>query len=305
MPSPRDASPELQAAMDEVTEAINRTIDRLLPAADDIAEAPLYEAMRHGTLGGGKRLRPFLAIHSAFLFNVDSSRARRVAAAIEFLHCYSLIHDDLPAMDDASLRRGQPTVHKQFDDATAILAGDALLTLAFEVLADPETHPDPHVTTELVRALANAAGGHGMVGGQMMDLIAEREDVEFDAGEISRLQRMKTGKLMAFACEAGAILGKASDPQRRALCNYAYDLGLAFQVTDDILDVEADPQDTGKDTGKDEAAGKATFVSTLGKSAARNRAEMLIEQAIRHLKIFEGRADMLKELALYVLERRA
>lgn len=304
MPSPRDASPELQTAMDEVTEAINRTIGRLLPDTD-LAEAPLYDAMRHGTLSGGKRLRPFLAIHSAFLFNVDSSRARRVAAAIEFMHCYSLIHDDLPAMDDAALRRGHPTVHKQYDEATAILAGDALLTLAFEVLADPETHPDPFVQTELVRTLAVASGGHGMVGGQMLDLIAERDDVEFDAGEISRLQRMKTGQLMAFACESGAILGKASEPQRRALRNYAFDLGLAFQVTDDILDVEADPQDTGKDTGKDEAAGKATFVSTMGKDAARSRAEMLAAQAKRHLKIFEGREKMLCELADYVLQRRA
>ncbi|MGB0720513.1 MAG: polyprenyl synthetase family protein [Bdellovibrionales bacterium] len=304
MPSPRDASPELQTAMDEVTQAVNRTIERLLPETDE-AESRLYDAMRHGVLSGGKRLRPFLAIHSAFLFNVDSSRARRVAAAIEFMHCYSLIHDDLPAMDDASLRRGQPTVHKQYDEATAILAGDALLTLAFEVLADAETHPDPHVTTQLVRELAKASGGHGMVGGQMLDLIAENDDIAFDAGEISRLQRMKTGKLMAFACESGAILGKASEPQRKALCNYAHDLGLAFQVTDDILDVEADPQDTGKDTGKDEAAGKATFVSTLGKDAARARAEMLAGQAKRHLKIFEGRAKMLCELADYVLERRA
>ncbi|MGH1397900.1 MAG: polyprenyl synthetase family protein [Alphaproteobacteria bacterium] len=304
MPSPRDASPQLQSAMDEVTDGVNLTIERLLPATED-AEKPLYDAMRHGVLSGGKRLRPFLAMHSAFLFNVDSSRARRVAAAIEFMHCYSLVHDDLPAMDDAALRRGHPTVHKQYDEATAILAGDALLTLSFEVLADRDTHEDPRVRCELVRTLAQASGGHGMVGGQMLDLIAERDDVEFDAGEISRLQRMKTGKLMAFACEAGAILGRASEPQRRALCNYAYDLGLAFQVTDDILDVEADPQDTGKDTGKDEAAGKATFVSTMGKDAAKGRAEMLIAQAKRHLKIFEGREKILCELADYVLERRA
>ena len=290
--------------MDDVVEAVNRTIERLLPESD-MAEGELYDAMRHGVLGGGKRLRPFLCIQSAFLFNVPSSRARRVAAAIEFMHCYSLIHDDLPAMDDASLRRGQPTVHKQYGDAAAILAGDALLTLAFEILADPETHPDPFVQAELVRELAKAAGSHGMVGGQMLDLIAERDDVDFDVGEISRLQRMKTGKLMAFACEAGAIVGKASEPQRKALCNYAHDLGLAFQVTDDILDVEADPQDTGKDTQKDEDAGKATFVSTLGKDAARARAEMIIGQAKRHLNIFEGRGKMLAELADYVLERRA
>lgn len=301
-PSPRDADPELQREMNDVSIAINKTIDRLLPETDN-AENHLYEAMRHGTLNGGKRLRPFLVMHSAALFNVDPSRARRVAAALELVHCYSLIHDDLPAMDDAALRRGKPTVHIQYDEATAILAGDALLTLAFEILSEPETHEDPRVRCELVKELAKASGGHGMVGGQMLDLIAE--DRDFDLGTISRMQRLKTGKLMAFACEAGAILGKAGEPQRKALCNYAYDLGLAFQVTDDILDVEADPQDTGKDTGKDEQAGKATFVSTMGKEQARERAEMLVQQSIRHLKIFNGRSSMLEALALYVLERRA
>jgi len=301
-PSPRDADPQLQIKMDEASAAINKTIDRLLPSTD-LAENKLFDAMRHGTLGGGKRLRPFLVMNSAALFNVDPARARRVATALEFIHCYSLIHDDLPAMDDASLRRGKPTVHKQFDDATAILAGDALLTYAFEILSEPETHEDPHVRCELIHALAKASGGHGMVGGQMLDLMAEKED--FDLGTISRMQRMKTGKLMAFACESGAILGKASEPHKKALCNYAHDLGLAFQVTDDILDVEADPQDTGKDTGKDEQAGKATFVSAMGKEQAKERAEMLIEQAIRHLRIFGGREQTLKDLALYVLARRA
>lgn len=302
MPSPRDASPKLQDAMDDTAGAVERTITRLLPDTD-LAESKLYDAMRHGTLNGGKRLRPFLAVQSAFLFNVDSSRARRVAAAIEFMHCYSLIHDDLPSIDNAALRRGKPTVHKQYDEATAILAGDALLTLAFEILSERETHEDPRVRCELVRELAKAAGGHGMVGGQMLDLIGEEK--EFDLGTISRLQRMKTGALMAFSCEAGAILGRSDEPHRRALRNYAHDLGLAFQVTDDILDVEADPQDTGKDTGKDEEAGKSTFVSTMGRDAAKSRAEMLVAQAVRHLKIFNGRADMLEELAEYVLERRA
>lgn len=301
-PSPRDASPRLQDAMEDIADAVNRTIERLLPKTD-LPEAPLFDAMRLGTLGGGKRLRPFLAVQSAFLFNVDTARARRVAAAIEFVHCYSLIHDDLPSIDNAALRRGKPTVHRQFDEATAILAGDALLTLAFEILSERETHEDPHVRCELVRALAKAAGGHGMVGGQMLDLIGEEE--EFDLGTISRLQRMKTGHLMAFACESGAILGKADEPHRRALRNYAFDLGLAFQVTDDILDVEADPQDTGKDSGKDEDAGKSTFVSTMGKEKAKSRAHMLADQSKGHLRIFEGRADMLKELAQYVLERRA
>jgi farnesyl diphosphate synthase len=288
--------------MDEISEAVDRTLGRLLPETD-LVEAVLHDAMRYGVLNGGKRLRPFLAVQAAFLFNVDSSRARRLAAAIELVHCYSLIHDDLPAMDDAALRRGHPTVHKQFDEATAILAGDALLTLAFEVLSDPETHEDPRVRCELITELAKASGAHGMVGGQMLDLIGEEE--EFDLGTISRLQRMKTGRLMAFACEAGAILGKASEPHRRALRNYAYDLGLAFQVTDDILDVEADPQDTGKEKGKDEAAGKSTFVSAMGKEQARERAEMVVRQATAHLNVFGSRADILKELAEYVLARRA
>lgn len=301
-PSPREASPKLQDAMDEISEAVDRTLGRLLPETD-LVEAVLHDAMRYGVLNGGKRLRPFLAVQAAFLFNVDSSRARRLAAAIELVHCYSLIHDDLPAMDDAALRRGHPTVHKQFDEATAILAGDALLTLAFEVLSDPETHEDPRVRCELITELAKASGAHGMVGGQMLDLIGEGE--EFDLGTISRLQRMKTGRLMAFACEAGAILGKASEPHRRALRNYAYDLGLAFQVTDDILDVEADPQDTGKEKGKDEAAGKSTFVSAMGKEQARDRAEMVVRQATAHLNVFGSRADILKELAEYVLARRA
>lgn len=301
-PSPRDASPNLQSAMQKTAEAVNKTMERLLPNAE-LAESVLYDAMRHGTLGGGKRLRPFLVMHTAALFNVDPNRSRRVAAAVEFVHCYSLVHDDLPAMDDASLRRGKPTVHKQYNEATAILAGDALLTLAFEVLSENETHEDPRVRCELIRTLAQASGGHGMVGGQMLDLLAEKN--EFDLGTISRLQRMKTGRLMACAAESGAILGKASEPMRKALANYAYDLGLAFQVTDDILDVEADPQDTGKDTRKDEAAGKATFVTAMGKTQARERAEMLVQQAQSHLKIFEGRADALKELAEYVLKRRA
>ena len=301
-PSPREADPELQTEMNRVAEAVEKTIGHLLPETE-LAENRLFQAMRHGTLSGGKRLRPFLTMHTANLFNVDPVRARRVAAAVEFVHCYSLIHDDLPAMDDAKLRRGKPTVHIQFDEATAILAGDALLTLAFEVLSEPETHEDPRVRCELVRSLAKAAGGHGMAGGQMLDLIGERE--EFDLGTISRLQRMKTGKLMAFACEAGVILGKGGEPHRKALCNYAFDLGLAFQVTDDILDVEADPQDTGKDTRKDSQAGKSTFVSTMGKEQAKNRAEILVRQAIGHLKIFDGRAEKLQRLAQYVLERRA
>lgn len=300
-PSSREASDALQEALQECVVGVNKTISRLLPQTD-LAEDRLYEAMRHGVLSGGKRLRPFMVMQSAKLFNVDPARARRVAAAVEFLHCYSLIHDDLPAMDNADLRRGVPTVHIRYDEATAILAGDALLTLAFEVLADRDTHPDPYVRVELVRKLAEASGPQGMVGGQMLDLIGEEQ--EFDLGTISRMQRMKTGKLMAFACECGAILGKADDAHKKALNNYAYDLGLAFQVTDDILDVEEPAGITGKPANQDEKAGKSTFVSTMGKEQAKARAEMLIAQACRHLNVFESRADMLKELARYVLERR-
>lgn len=303
MPSPRQAPHSLQEAMDDVVAKVNKTIERLLPDSD-LPEAPLYDAMRHGVLNGGKRLRPFLVMETAKLFNVDENRSRRVAAAVEFLHSYSLVHDDLPAMDDSDIRRGAPAVHKQYDEATAILAGDALLTLAFETLSLPETHEDPRVRCELVSGLAQAAGGHGMVGGQMLDLIAESK--EFDLGTISRLQRMKTGKLMAFACEAGAILGKADLPHRKALINYAHDLGAAFQVTDDILDVEGDKNTLGKPANQDEEAGKATFVSTMGKESAKMRAEMLVHQAIQHLHVFDGkRADYLKELAHYVLARRS
>lgn len=301
MPSPREATGSLQEKMTEVVETVSKAIARLLPETD-MPEARLYEAMRYGTLNGGKRLRPFLVIYAAKLFNVDMKRAKRVAAALEMVHCYSLIHDDLPSMDDADLRRGKPSTHKAFDEATAILAGDALLALAFEVLSHPDTHEDPRVRCELVAALAGAAGAHGLCGGQMLDLLGERE--EFDLGTISRLQRMKTGRLMTFACEAGAILGKAGEPQRKALSNYAHDLGLAFQVTDDILDTESTVIQLGKDTGKDEKAGKSTFVSTMGKEQAKARAEMLVAQAVRHLHVFEGRAETLKELAEYVLKRR-
>ncbi len=302
MPSLRETSPELKEALEETAMLVDKTVMRMLPETD-LPEAQLYDAMRYGTLGGGKRLRPFMVMQSAKLFGVDPARARRVAAVVEMVHSYSLIHDDLPAMDNADMRRGKLAVHRAYDEATAVLAGDGLLTLAFEVLSEPETHEDPNVRCALIAALASASGIQGMVGGQMLDLIGENES--FDLGTISRLQRMKTGKLMAFACEAGAILGKASDSYKRALCSYAYDLGLAFQVTDDILDVEADPSMTGKPANQDEKAGKATFVSTMGKEQARQRAEMLVEQAIRHLHVFQGRAIMLEELAHFVLRRRA
>lgn len=299
-PSPREASPKLQQAMEDCREKVARTMATMLPATD-IVEAKLFDAMRYAVLNGGKRLRPFMVMESARVFGVDPARARRVAAAAEMVHSYSLVHDDLPAMDNSDLRRGKPALHKAYDEATAILAGDALLTLAFEILSDVETHEDPRVRIELVQLLASAIGMNGMVGGQMLDLIGEEQ--EFDVGTISRLQRLKTGKLIAFCCEAGAILGRANPAHRQSLRNYAHDLGLAFQVTDDLLDVEGNPQETGKPVGQD--AKKSTFVTTMGREQARARAEMLVEQAIAHLRVFdEGRVDLLKDLARYVLERR-
>ncbi len=219
------------------------------------------------------------------------------------VHSYSLVHDDLPAMDDDELRRGKPTCHIKFDEATAILAGDALLTYAFEILGHPDTHPDGGVRAALVVALAKAAGPHGMVGGQMLDLMAEERNLDME--QITRLQRLKTGMLIAVACEAGAILGRAQEAARHALAAYAHDLGLAFQIADDLLDVEGDTEVVGKKTGKDAEAGKETFVSLLGVGRARDQARMLIDQAIAHLDPFEARADTLRDLARYVIDRNS
>jgi len=265
-------------------------------------EARVYEAMRYSALAPGKRLRPLLVLASARLFGVALRSALQVAGAIEMVHAYSLIHDDLPAMDNSDLRRGRPTCHKAFDDATAVLAGDGLLTMAFETLSHPDTHGDPTVRCELVSALATAAGAAGMVGGQMIDLIAETRTL--DIGAITRLQRMKTGALIAFACEAGAILAKAPHESRIALRGYAHDLGLAFQIADDLLDVEGSAEETGKPVGADAAAGKATFVSILGTDRARAQAELLIDQAIAHLDLFEQRAELLRQVARFVIDRR-
>jgi farnesyl diphosphate synthase len=280
---------------------VEAALEALLPQPEG-AEARLADAMRYATLGGGKRLRAFLVMESAALFAVSETCAARVAASIEMLHAYSLVHDDLPAMDDSDLRRGRPTCHKEFDEATAVLAGDGLLTAAFEVLAHPDTHADPAVRCELVAALAAAAGPAGMVGGQMIDLIAERR--KLDIGAITRLQRMKTGALIAFSCEAGAILAKAPAEPRTALRGYAHDLGLAFQIADDLLDVEGSAAETGKPVGTDAAAGKATFVSILGVERARAQAELLVRQAVAHLDLFGGRAELLREAARFVISRR-
>ncbi|HXO91775.1 MAG TPA: farnesyl diphosphate synthase [Stellaceae bacterium] len=276
-------------------------LDRLLVVPPDL-EARVYEAMRYAALAPGKRMRPFLVLAGARLFGVARRCALQVAAAVEMVHAYSLVHDDLPAMDNSDLRRGRPTCHKEFDEATAVLAGDGLLTAAFGALADPDTHGDPGVRCELVAALAAAAGAAGMVGGQMIDLIAEHQSL--DIGAITRLQRMKTGALIAFSCEAGAILAKVPSEPRSALRGYAHDLGLAFQIADDLLDVEGSEVETGKPVGADAVAGKATFVSILGVARARAQAELLVRQAVAHLDLFEQRAELLREAARFVITRR-
>lgn len=291
----------LKQAMAAAAVDVEAMLVRILTTERE-AEDRLIAAMRYAVLGGGKRLRPFLVLQASGLFGVAHMAALRTAAAIELVHCYSLVHDDLPAMDDDDLRRGRPTVHKAYDEATAILAGDALLTMAFEVLAHPDTHSHPEVRCALVTALARAAGAHGMVGGQMIDLGAEGRDMGI--GEITRLQQMKTGALIGFSCEAGAILGRAADAGREALRGYAHDLGLAFQIADDLLDVEGTAEETGKAVGKDAALGKATFVSILGPERARAQASLLAEQAVTHLAIFDKNADLLRRTARYVVERR-
>ena len=288
-------------ALAKAAQMTDAVLDKFLVAPPDL-EARVYEAMRYSALAPGKRLRPFLVLASSDLFGVAQRCALQVAAAGEMVHAYSLVHDDLPAMDDSDLRRGRPTCHKEFDEATAILAGDGLLTAAFEVLADPDTHGDPAVRCELVAALAGAAGAAGMVGGQMIDLIAEHQTLDICA--ITRLQRMKTGALIAFSCEAGAILAKAPHELRTALRGYAHDLGLAFQIADDLLDVEGSAEETGKPVCADIASGKATFVSILGVTRARAQAELLIRQAMAHLDLFEQRAELLREAARFVITRR-
>ena len=292
----------LDAALAEVAAETETMLDRLLPFVEG-AEARIYEAMRYATLGGGKRLRPFLVAASSELFQVSHVAALRVGAALECIHTYSLVHDDLPCMDDDDMRRGKPTVHRQYDEATAVLAGDGLLTFAFEILGHADTHDDPRVRAELVLRLARCAGARGMVGGQMIDLEAPR--AVLDLGAITRLQQLKTGALIDFGCEAGAIMGHAGAEARHALHLYSRDLGLAFQIADDLLDVEGTAEETGKAVGKDADAGKATFVSILGAERARLQARLLAEQAAGHLDLFDDRADLLRALAAFVVERRS
>lgn len=294
------ASLSLKPALDAIGHAVDQRFDRLLPVPDD-PRKQLYEAMRHAVIGGGKRMRPLLVVAACDLFHVDRERALRVALAIECIHCYSLVHDDLPCMDDDDVRRGKPTVHKAFSEAVAVLAGDALHALAFEIVSDEATHEDPFVRAELTRELARASGPCGMAGGQMMDLAAETET--FDLPTTTRLQQLKTGALIGFCLEAGAIMGRVGPDQRKRLRGYAKDLGLAFQIADDLLDVEGDSARTGKALRKDAEAGKATFVSLLGIDRARQQAQMLIDQAIGHLHGFGQEADLLRAIARFAIER--
>jgi farnesyl diphosphate synthase len=283
--------------------AMNNKAAASLDTGNVRGEETVLEAMRYSALSGGKRLRPFLTVCSASLFGVSLESAIEAACAIEFIHTYSLIHDDLPAMDNDELRRGKPTCHIAFGEAAAILAGDGLLTYAFQILASLNVHADPAVRCELIAALAQASGCWGMVGGQMMDLEAENKTLSID--EIIRLQRMKTGELFAVSCEAGGILGKAPGMMRKLLRAYAHDMGLAFQITDDLLDVLGTRTETGKGVRKDKIAGKATMVSVMGVDRAREHAQILITQAISHLDVFDKKADNLRTLAQFVISRKA
>jgi farnesyl diphosphate synthase len=295
------SSPDFKSALVSVAAEVNAELDRLLPAAPG-PEGRVVAAMRYAALDGGKRLRPFLVCAAADLFDVPRARSMRVAAAFEMVHCYSLVHDDLPAMDDDDLRRGRPTVHRKFDEATAILAGDALLTEAFAVLADARTHPDGAVRADLVRELARAAGAAGMVGGQMIDLTAST--LQLDNAGLARLQNLKTGCMIAGACRSGAVLAGAGAREVSALGDYGMAMGLAFQIADDVLDLEASAAEAGKATGKDAAAGKVTFVSRLGPEGAKTYARSLAEQAANCLEVFGAKASLLRQAALFAVERR-
>jgi farnesyl diphosphate synthase len=306
--------PSFLQRLDAVAADVESVLDRLLGAAPVEGERArperLLEAMRYASLGGGKRVRPFLVVATADLFGVPRERALLAGAALECVHCYSLVHDDLPAMDNDALRRGRPTVHRAFDDATAILAGDGLLTFAFDIASRPETHPSAGVRVDLIAALARASGLGGMVGGQMLDLAAEGRFADghpqpLDETAVTTLQAMKTGALLRFGCIAGALLGEASAAEYEALDRYGAALGRAFQIADDLLDVEGDAATVGKSTGKDAAAGKATLVGILGIGPARNRLTALVAEAEEALDRFGDAAATLKAAAHFVAERRA
>ena len=292
---------QLETRLKETAERINTALDGLLPREQG-PEQRLLGAVRYSALSGGKRLRPFFTLEAGRIFDADEGSLLRTACAIECVHTYSLIHDDLPCMDGDDLRRGRPTLHRQYDEATALLAGDALLTFAFELLADPATHSDPQMRCKLIAGLAKAAGAQGMVAGQVADMAGA--DIGSDLIAVTRMNRLKTGALINFAVDAGALIGCASETERTALSRYAHDIGLAFQMVDDILDAEGVVRDTGKAVGKDKARGKVNFVTVLGVDATRERVGMLASQAKHHLSLFGARAETLVEAVDFIVRRR-
>ncbi|MGD9967079.1 MAG: polyprenyl synthetase family protein [Hyphomonadaceae bacterium] len=292
---------QLEARLRETAERINTALESLLPKEQG-SEARLLGAMRYAALGGGKRLRPFFTIETGRIFDADEAALLRAACAIECVHTYSLVHDDLPAMDDDDLRRGRPTLHRQYDEATAILAGDALLTFAFELMADPATHSDPQMRCKLITGLAKASGAQGMVAGQAADMAGA--DIGSDLIAVTRMNRLKTGALINFAADAGALIGCASEAEKTALSRYAHDVGLAFQMVDDLLDAEGVVRDTGKAVGKDKGRGKVNFVTVLGAGATRERIAMLADQARAHLALFGPRARILLDAVDFIVQRR-
>jgi farnesyl diphosphate synthase len=293
---------ELEAALKGVAKAVDSALDSLLPKPNGL-HGRAQQAMRYAIFAGGKRLRPFLVLQTAALMGADPAGAMRVACAIESLHTYSLVHDDLPAMDDDDLRRGQPTTHKQFDEATAILAGDGLLTLAFELLAEPATHPSGAIRADLVARLAKAAGSDGMIGGQMIDIEAPNNTLGPD--QVIELQQKKTGALFEFSCAAGGVLGAASPATLAKLQSYAQDFGLAFQISDDLIDVLSTAETAGKQVGKDAAAGKATLVSLWGVERAQAEAERLAERASAAISGTSEAARLLRALPYYLIDRKS